>query len=870
MKKSLLIIPVLVFSLLFSPPQHTYARPLNTWPGNGYYGECNGSSWSMYVDFKQTQGMFFVQEGHGEYVSGYGFKELAYGWDGYYSILWVGWNGVSSLGLNLYYDTSWVTFTGSAHNYRFQPWAHAMSSWAPTVASSHLDTSPSPEAQFAGIVQFAGPVDSYNYYLTGMYFSGPYTGECPISDYPQLPASINYSKPYRETDFKEKTDLPSVEDLITVLEGSPVYASVTGTITHLSLLNGFYRVIITDSEDITATYNGLSSIYVKMGDTVSAGCQIGIAGPKVANTTSTYTDALSQFFFIVKDDAGTKQDWDYWIFPVGNKPCSTPTGNCSNANPNLDDKASGWQVHDYNPFSPQPIIKYDDSIQLAYADTMFQTVVLSDPSNWYVTLVATQVNDQQVMEVEYQIDVTIGEDTLYHRYTTTSLTEQVIEVGPFSPSTPDYSPDLYDLTIANGSSHSKGLLITFACLHQANEMTVTPGYCYFPNWQFQDHDEGWTSSSGVIWRDIITSPGYQNVTLPAGESISAPVSLTSYDDADADYQLWIQVNVSDNDLTDIWDLIVVGWESDFSQQVMDGETVELDIGDQTTNWVIPLTIETDFTVTQAASPLEGDLTIKADVANTHQITITQVCIKPETGIWPGQEDDDLTIDLPVCDRCVSPDSLNLAEWINWVMCGLNYFFYCSLAKWINDIGQTIYNTVSGIGYLGRWLYATITGFGIYLHDLASSIGELFLDILQGALATLWNWIAGLALLTSIYDLLGLLWAILTGSGQLVSLLVTLMTNILGIIATLANIIGGFKDALFTAINASSVVSTTMPTCTVPSDPLYGMCIGLDMVSAIFDEFPVTAGSMYVVAGVAGIITMVWTVRELGDAAGNVK
>jgi hypothetical protein len=204
------------------------------------------------------------------------------------------------------------------------------------------------------------------------------------------------------------------------------------------------------------------------------------------------------------------------------------------------------------------------------------------------------------------------------------------------------------------------------------------------------------------------------------------------------------------------------------------------------------------------------------------------------------------------------------------MCNLRTFWYCTLYVWMANIISRLADVIASIGYIGRWLTATVSLILDWLLSVGSALGQAILDIALGALATLWNWIAGLDIVKMLYDLLGLLISIAFGGAGVgaivIAALVDLIQHILGLISTFMTIFAAFKDAMFAAINASSTPSLGMPTCLNEADPLYGICIGFEVIQEVITNFPTVTASIYVFMGVMGILTMMWTADQLGSAA----
>jgi uncharacterized Tic20 family protein len=736
------------------------------------------------------------------------------------------------------------------------------------MISLHVSRSSDPELADSGV----GIIQSVTVISTNEEDEDPFDGWTPGEigggPYKPLPLTLTY-----EVNHVTGSG-PVVDDVWTEL-GTDVFNSIEGQVVLVSQESSGYTVKVRSPDDRYTIYSNMASVYPQLNDYIEAGCVLGKTGTQIKEPSQTYTQNPGLLWYYAGTDfydfaSNLYIDWqtEFDEPPVAHVPCgdNLRTDNCLNYNPGLDDKAAGW--------TPLYIDDYDlgdTEVKLStHSASLSQYMVLDHTEDYYVTL----KTKQYASSYDY-ISVVVTKATsldIIDSHTVVTQTDNpgdplITEVGPLDLTDWDEN-DSYIVSLYAANPYTNGVWITDACLH-TGDAVVTQSACYFTNYDLDD-STGWDSDAGADW-DLDPDTFGAGVVLSPGEWISQAMTLQPYSTADADYYLTISAKVTGADLGDIIDIFTAGWTGDLNQEVKSGETVLLDIGDTTVNNLF-LTMDqvTEFTV---AAELSGDLVITSDAANTKNLYIDSVCIEPVTGVWPGTEDADIITDtVEVCDACAMPTGLNiqaLGLWLVWLWCEFNRFLTCTLAKWIAAIVAWLQQLRDLIGYLGRYFAVIIGQFVNWLLALVEAFGIALKNALLYILSLAWNFIAGLDFIQLLLDLIGYAIAILTGLVASVSAAFELIISFFNILLGIGHLIEQFVAGLSAALSGD-VQTIVLPSCDPPASALIsGFCVPLDIGAGIFSEFPALSASMVLYAGLFGLVTIVWTVRNLGEAVGNV-
>jgi hypothetical protein len=275
-----------------------------------------------------------------------------------------------------------------------------------------------------------------------------------------------------------------------------------------------------------------------------------------------------------------------------------------------------------------------------------------------------------------------------------------------------------------------------------------------------------------------------------------------------------------------------------------------------------------FTVAQADSPYDGDLVLTNNSANARRAQISIVCIEPVSGVWPGYEDSDSGEWQDTCFKPVEPDTFDPAQWLSYVGRWFGYMWTCVISPLWQRLLTYVSTAVTGLGLLGRWLGALVGRFSGFVAGLVAAAAQALLNSLAAVLAAAWAALIALPFVQWLFDL-GALAATAAGLlGTLITTFIALLGAVASFVVTLVGVIAGTWASIVAAIN-STAPDVGMANCGNPSDPLIGLCYGLQAVADFLAEFPILTASIYVLAGNIGLFTMVWTMRSVGSTLGDV-
>lgn len=696
------------------------------------------------------------------------------------------------------------------------------------------------------------------------------------------PFSSEHTKPIPESDILEYEIRDALygmprRDHIFAEVGTPVHAAWAGEITFYGIDDSGYYIAIEQANGWLAEYWGLKTVNVARGDIVSEGCVLGLLGKgdQSIEPADQYTDEVGVLEFWAFDSDGSpwqKLDWSTWFDNDSPVSCtsSLTTTNCVNLNPNLDDFAIGWDTQPPAEWPDGPI-RVESGVDLHHGESIEQYLVLDDEEDWYVTL-ATYVSNNSSGGLYDLLDVHLGEDGEGIVITPDYLgAQETDEVGPLAIGDPDYAPDIYLLKIESTWYGTGGIRIDFACVHTGDVVMADTPYCYLANASFDEGSTGWDeSASGVSWHPIgVNNPNLGAVVLQPGAWIEQAIDLPSYDGEDADYYLSIDARVAlaeEGTIGDIWD----GLTATVHHTV---ETEVADLGDHDVNNVlISLGYMIDFTVTDG-NTLTGDLRLENDSLSEAEVEFQQVCIRPTRGVWPWEVEGetDQTPDYGItCAGCTMPtEILALGAWIDWLFCQIGVIYFCHLKPLLLTGLQWFKNITDGLGFLGRWMSVLLVKLATWLQALIVDFGKAIGDAILSMLAAAWNLVAALDIMQALYDMIGYVTAFLTGVFSAIISIGSLVVDGVNILLTFGRVIAIFWNHLYAALNGSAE-TLGLPSCETPESAIMvGWCVGIELIVGIVDEFPALSLSFVLIAGCVGLVTMIWTTRQIGGAMGNV-
>lgn len=705
------------------------------------------------------------------------------------------------------------------------------------------------------------------------------TEDNPFADWQQ----DAYYRPLVDDDIYEVNHVtgygPIVDDVHTEYQAE-VYAAFDGTVVFMQVESAGYTVkLLNEDNETYAIYSNLEAVYPQLNDVVEQGCKLGLVGESFKEPSETYTQSPGLLWFYSGTDfydyeENTYIDWQNdWDEPDElSDICGTSlrTDHCINYNPNLESNATGWVTLGVDAYQIA-----DDSIILDTAqDSISQYMTLDDAEDYYITIAYVPHFDYDFLTVGTFKGTTLDLiDTILEEVDLTDTpalvgTRQVVEVGPIDLSDPDAN-DIYLISVLFANTGGENwITIDDVCVHTGDAI-VSTSYCYFDNYKLDGPDD-WDYDAGAYWGNNPGNPD-SSVILEADEWISQAISLSSYDGDDADYRLTVTARVMGGTIGDLID-IFGGWEGDIAQEVWSaGPVLELDIGDETiNNALIFHSYYTDFTVTDG-NTLVGDLTITADSGNTYNVEIDQMCIMPVTGVWPGEGEEDLPgAGRDRCEECIRPTGLaitTLPAWISWLWCNTLTFYTCTLWDWIASIGTLLRQARDFLGLFGRYVSAVVGRYATWLLSVYAALAGALQDAFAYVVAAAWNAIAGLDILKALFDLAGYIQAFLLGLASLGSYTFDLVLDFFTMLLTLSRLVQQFFTSMAEALSGD-VTAISVPSCS-SSQTLEAFCVVFEIADGIFSEFTALPIAIAIDIGLVGIVTIIWSVRKLGSAIGNV-
>jgi hypothetical protein len=856
-------------------------------PGAGVYGECGDGTWDVWFDFTISQAGWEVHNAQGVYVSGTGYHSV---WmpgprqDLYIINSFVVTNTSFSM-LKVDMAAVGAGSLGAGHNDWF-------SGWNPiSPGSQTFDSSPNaPSSMLSGLWINTQTDLAVEAWITGVHLAGLYTSEaCPFADLDPLPDESQY-KPVVSADLiSTVSGALLVPDALSTFTDTKVYASVSGEITSIEPGSDGYTVVL-ESMATVVRYDRIVSLNAGLHAIVNAGCWLGV--------TSTITDGnpivrSGRLDFLPTDiaDPPVRLDYSTWLEPSGSVPCGGATElmseHCVTYNPTLERQAEGWERQVFAPSGDKTgktgegtgdqVVVGPASVILDYGQEMQQMMVLDDATPWYLTLYIIKLGGySKYEEISYTIGDASGTEEVGKPKSDT-IGVSTVDFGPITIGTPDAAPDLYELKIRNEWMNTSKLQVQFACLH-AGDMVAQPDYCYFANYSFDEGSTSWSEYGSPAWHPLPDgNPALGAVVLHPGDYIQQAVDLDAYLDGAATYQLSVVARLADSG-----GLGYYGAEQTLNQTIEPG----INIGDLGVNEVVIAGERTtEFTVAFETSNT-GDLRIESDNENDADIELQSICLSPKTGVWPGGADDaakgkrsddfvcaacenqvsEITITIPLLEFDIKLP--NVVSWLTWMWCQLRNWIQCDLFRALSKYAAWIVQVRDGIGYFTRWLGAAMARLGTYLIDLLMMVAVHLVNAIVGIFngATLGE--GEHSIIQDLYDMLGFLLALITGSSAIVDTILNLVAGALQAVMILAQAGLSFAHAMIVAAGepAADIGSSS---CSTPGGVWVGVCMVYEILAGVMDILPATSTGIFVYAGCIGIRVMVWSATAIGGSGLNV-
>jgi len=644
-----------------------------------------------------------------------------------------------------------------------------------------------------------------------------------------------------------------------------VHSIAAGTIysiTHMTLLGSSWNVSVrpygSTGEGDLYTYNNLQSINGAVGDTIVAGCVLGLA--VTSNAGGSYP--VGKLTMSLPDDIA--EAWPEYPDSPNNLPCdvaSQQTQNCIDLNPNFANNAESWNFEGHVETNPQ-------GVTLFSGGAIYQDVTLDDAEAYTVTIYATTT----LGTTSANIDVAFGEATASLHLSVPGPMQWVkLESQALSPGAADHAPDTYRLRIQNTPppGHlATPVMVKFVCIG-TDAVPFAPGDCYFadPNLKTDewDHDEGVTYFEPGGLEQAGT------YVVPADDAIWRGVEISAFVNADTTFKLYTWTRPGAG-------APLLGPYGKWHAYIRDSTTLELiqEIGYWEIGPIFATKVFRSFTLSEGEN-IDGELVIEnvsADITSPGwDLKIEHVCLSVVGDVWPGYNNTDTDALL----ACVSPtqpggiDDITTETLLAWVVAWLEYgwaylgyILKCIIAKWLEGIWGYIQTVISGIGLFGVWLGRVLAELGIWAADGARFYSNNFLASLIPIANLVIAWLFGLPFIISIIDAVGLaamwlqaLFDIIVGTFNLFGLIVEL-------IGALLNLIVVAWDAFVAAATGTSSVTFPFPDCNNSASFLYDMCLILDITNFVFSEVPMLAvlvTSAALSMGWSSIRKVIGTVKE---------
>lgn len=233
-----------------------------------------------------------------------------------------------------------------------------------------------------------------------------------------------------------------------------------------------------------------------------------------------------------------------------------------------------------------------------------------------------------------------------------------------------------------------------------------------------------------------------------------------------------------------------------------------------------------------------------------------------------------------CYQCTAPRRLSasaVSYWIAWLACVIRNLFSCSLRVWLYDITNNTTALVRVfIGFINwgngnlqdgvNWAGMIANGFVGFIHDMYVNLAN-FLAATPQQLTIVLNTVVGTA--SSGLDWLSIIWLILQILFSLFIQFLTMMyMGILNMLGMVINAVRGLQIAVTApAFELDLVLGDTEP-ITPNGEPGTGQAMQLLIWGLIISDSAITDYGLwpflYVLAGLFGIITIIWVFRQWHD------
>lgn len=582
------------------------------------------------------------------------------------------------------------------------------------------------------------------------------------------------------------------------------------------------------------TYSNLQNLNGELWDMVTAGCVLGMA----AQTFNQEQDPASGELQLTAPEE-ILEDWpDYPDSPT-DEPCDAAkfmTENCLNLNPNFALGADNW----HQTFG---VTWEAGAVVLAPGAAIYQDIPALDiETPYYLTLYASAPH----VPAPTVLDVSIGGTDITLTIPSSANDQYAKVVSPaITLIEPDFDPELFRLAIQYPQSPANVTMppikIRFACL-ATTEATTAPGDCYF-----DDPDltaDNWTGTGATEYRSPASLSGTSGAyVIPAGEEIYRDVSISAFVDADTEFRLLTKTKAQSLVLGGRWH----AWIRD-----PDTEDVIAEIGEWDILPVIVTVRVESFTLTEGTSAI-GELVIKnvsdeisEDPGWTQEIY--KACLQVEGGIWPGYDNADTGVIIPVdCELCFPPGDVGelsvesllgwVVQWLGFGWCYLGYILKCLIYGLVNSVWQTILNFMAGFALFGKWVGMVVTAVAFWARDgFRFGFNGMIASLIPIANQVL-SWLLNMPLVQTALDTLAIAGIWIGGLFALINNVISLILLGLQFIGALLNLIGVAWSAFLAALSAAPSTDFPFPDCTDSGSPLYHACIPLDVTNFLVTRIP---------------------------------
>jgi len=690
----------------------------------------------------------------------------------------------------------------------------------------------------------------------------------------------------------------------------------TAFVFNIELINiSLVTVTYAEDENVTFTY-WVADAVVAVGDQVVAGCVLGktiqLKNPTNfelasitaglsggADASSSASAGLSASFSfsgtfdirtllvdagvttVVAREAGERIPLLPFLSEEPNKAnCRSSTvTNCTLTNPQLKLSSSLGYVEGWNTFSATPIT--GGGLHLGYGGSMNQIDVVIDPDIDYNLSILARVTTP--IDGQYPLKVAVNSATTTLNFTDASNYQlKVWNLSPREVSTITLS---INNEVANPSFYEipPEIDILYVCFAPATA-TVSPGACYFPNYNFDADGQGWTSTGSVSFAAGQAIMGDGSIMGYSGAQL-----LTNTDSSPATYHLTalVRLNSSLSYTGQSGKSVELKYRfpdsgSFVSLGVIDSALVETEgknAYDGAVNFEHVYTLTDDIVIsTNTQSAFDFGVLVTDGDSYLKGLRVDSLCLTSSTddGSFPGQTGGGF--DPPLIPRCgvvPIPIDNNVSSWTFYHWKNLERFFDCTLMIKVNQIAQTVYDAWRTTRLFLRWVIVSVNRAGDWLTTVFWWLNGSFRNVAVGQVTTIYeggsgqcsdifcvlsSLISGVIspIVNTITSILGQAANLLFGTlTALLSLIVGILNQLFGIIQTAQGILA----SLLSAYNSATPATIPgLPTCGIdPKSSPFCMAIWI-LDNTIFSG----TGAAIIPALVAlfSIHLLIWVVAEV--------